>query len=170
MTSQSPACLCTIYIGVEAGAQEVPDAIWPIEITFVSLEPTRILMFWPDITSSGPISIEPVPGMPATPFTFSDAPGFISPGLSPELAAGMGMSIFSGEATGDAAGIGIFISFFCCEEVCGIGEVAGICIPGIFISIALGDADGEGLAEGIAISGMFMGICPSEACGVEVCD
>jgi len=84
--------------------------------------------------------IEPEPGMFSIPFIFSIAPG---EGLAP--------------------GIGIFIPgmFICvCEDAAGWapgeGEARGICIPGMFISIFCGDADGDGLVCGMFIPGIFI--------------
>jgi hypothetical protein len=48
-----------MYIGADDGCQEVPEPIAPIDVTLVPLEPTRIAMSLPDITSNGPISIAP---------------------------------------------------------------------------------------------------------------
>src|SRR5205814_7830694 len=115
-------------IGADEGCQEVPDPIAPIDIKFVSLDPTRMLMSLPFITNSGPIFIEPMPGMPSMPFI-------------PPIAPGEGL----------AMGIGIFI--FCSGEACGFGEATGICMPGIFICVC-GDAEGE--AAGICIPGIFI--------------
>ena len=55
------------------------------------------------------------------------------------------ISIFWGDAPGDALGIGMFISILGCGEACGFGDAVGICIPGMFICVG-GDDDGEGLA------------------------
>src|SRR6266705_4153051 len=134
-------------IGADEGCHEVPDPIPPIAIKFVSLDPTRMLMSLLFITNSGPIFIEPMPGIPSMPFIPPIWPG-------EGLAAGIGMFIF---CSGEAAGIcmpGMFI------WVCGDaeGEVDGICIcmPGMFICVC-GDAEGE--ADGICIPGMFICIC-----------
>src|ERR1700675_3191139 len=94
----------------------------------VSLDPTRMPMSFPIITISGPIFIEPIPGMFSMPFI-------------PPLSPGEGLAV----------GIGIFI--FCSGEACGLGEADGICMPGIFICV-WGDAEGE--ACGICIPDMFM--------------
>ena len=48
---------------------------------------------------------------------------------------------------------------FCVGETGDFGEAAGICIPGIFISIFCGEAVGDGLVAGICIPGMLIGIC-----------
>src|SRR5690242_17065795 len=112
-----------MYIGADEGCHEVPDPIAPIDIAFFSLEPIRMPMSSPFITSSGPIS------------TF--VPPMFMPGIWP---IGLG--------DGLAEGVGIFISgiFICgCGEAVGDGEAAGICIPGIsFILAGLGDGDGVG--------------------------
>jgi hypothetical protein len=55
-------------IGPDDGCQEVPDPIAPIDMTFESLDPTRMPMSLPDITISGPRFIEPIPGMFSVPF------------------------------------------------------------------------------------------------------
>ena len=54
----------------------------------------------------------------------------------------------------------MFICICCCGEACGFGEAAGICMPGMFISIFCGDAEGDGVLWGIFIPGMF--ICCGE--------
>jgi hypothetical protein len=78
----------------------------------------------------------------------------------------MFLSIFCGDAAGDAVGIGIFIC------VCGDaeGDACGICIPGMFICICgeawgAGDCVGDdgGLA-GIFIPGMFRMSCFLAGC------
>jgi len=135
-------------IGADDGCQEVPEPIAPIDMMFVSLEPTRIPISLPDITISGPMFISPVPDLRSMPF--------ISPiALGEGLAAGIGIfiSIFPGKAAGEGAAIGIFISI-CEGEACAVGEgeAAGICIPGIFICScwreACGTVDRFGAAEG----------------------
>ena len=45
----------------------------------------------------------------------------------------------------------MFMSIFFGGEACGFGEAFGICIPGMFISIFLGDEEGDGLVCGIFI-------------------
>jgi hypothetical protein len=56
----------------------------------------------------------------------------IAPGEG--LAAGMGISIFCGDAPGVAAGMGMLISMLGFGEACGFGDAAaGICMPGMFI-------------------------------------
>ena len=91
-------------IGVDDGCHEVPDPIAPIEIKFVSLEPTRIAMSSPDITSNGDISA----------------------GMS--MPAWLG-SVFSGVASGagEAAGCG---SDAGCSA--GVGAAAGAVVGGIW--------------------------------------
>ena len=74
-------------IGVDAGSQEVPEPICPIDITFVSLDPTRIPISSPDITINGPIFIEPIP------VAFEGDLFAVGDGLAP--------------------GMGVFISIFC---------------------------------------------------------
>src|SRR5437016_11777883 len=108
------------------GCHEVPDAIAPIDIRFVSLAPTRILISLSVITNSAPIFIEPIPCLFSMPGMFPIAPG---EGLAPGV--GMCISIFCGDAPGDAEGIGMFICIFC-GEAFGFGEAEGICMPGIF--------------------------------------
>ena len=128
-------------IGPDDGCQEVPDPIAPIDMMFVSLEPTRMLMSFPFITISGPIFIEPIPGMFPIPFI-------------PPIRPGEGLAI----------GIGIFI--FWSGERRGPGEAVGICMPGMFICVC-GDAEGE--ACGICIPGMFICVCgdaEGEGCGI----
>ena len=44
-------------IGPDDGCHEVPDPIAPIDMTFVSLEPTRMPMSFPNITINGPMFI-----------------------------------------------------------------------------------------------------------------
>jgi hypothetical protein len=101
-------------MGPDDGCQDVPEPIAPIDMTLVSLEPTRMPMSLPFITSSGPM--------------FMFIPPMSVPGIRP-----------IGLADGLAEGIGIFI--FISGEADGPGE-AGICIPGIFIC-ACGDDDGD---------------------------
>jgi hypothetical protein len=83
-------------IGPDEGCHAVPDPIAPIDIVFVSLEPTRIPMSSPFMTISGPISMAPIVCVPSIwPIAFGEG-----------LAPGIGIFIFeSGE--GEAAGIGI---------------------------------------------------------------
>jgi hypothetical protein len=50
-----------MYIGPEEGCHSVPDPIEPIDMTFVSRDPTRIPMSLPVMTINGPIFMEPVP-------------------------------------------------------------------------------------------------------------
>ena len=83
-------------IGADEGCHDVPEPIAPIGIRFVSLNPTRMLMSLPFMTISGPMFIEPIPGMPFIP---PMAPG---EGLAP----GIGIfipGIFIG-GCGDAPG------------------------------------------------------------------
>jgi hypothetical protein len=106
-------------------------------MTFVLLEPTRMPMSLPDITINGPIFIERIPGMFSMPFI-------------PPISPGEGL----------AAGIGIFI--FCWGETSGLGEAAGICIPGISI---FSWGEGLGDAAGICMPGIFIPIFPGDAAG-----
>src|SRR6266480_4501293 len=131
-------------IGADEGCQVVPEPIAPIAIMFFSLDPTRMPISSPDITSNGPIFIELIPGMLPMPF-IPAAPG-------EGLAAGIGMFIcVCGAAEGEACGICMPGMFIC---VCGDaeGEACGICMPGIFICV-WGDAEGE--AGGICMPGIF---------------
>src|SRR5207247_1253792 len=118
-------------IGPDDGCQEVPDPICPIDMMFVSLDPTRMPMPFPFITINGPIFIESIPAMFPVPFI-------------PPICPGEGLAV----------GIGIFI--FCSGEPCGLGEAVGICMPGMFICVC-GDAEGEACAMGMP--GMFICIC-----------
>src|SRR6266536_1710731 len=101
-------------IGPDDGCHEVPDHIAPIEMMFVSLEPTRTPISFAIITISGPMFIDPIPCILSMPGMFCIAPG-------EGLACGTGMFI-----------PGIFI---CCDEGLDLGDVwvVGIFIPGIFI-------------------------------------
>src|SRR5437868_1675552 len=71
-----------MYIGADEGCQEVPDPIPPIDIRFVWLAPTRILISRSVITNSGPIFIPPMP-----------MPGICAIGLAEGLAPDIGMFI-----------------------------------------------------------------------------
>jgi len=124
----------------DEGCHDVPDPIAPIGITFLSLDPMRTPMSFPFMTISGPIFIEPIPGIPSVPFI-------------PPIWPGEGLAI----------GIGIFI--FCSGEPCGLGEEFGI-MAGIFIWV-WGDAEGD--ACGICMPGMFICICRGEGCGAADC-
>src|SRR5215212_2987537 len=73
MTSHSPATLWYMFIGPDAGCQDVPDPIAPMGITLCALEPTRTPIPSSDITISGPMFIDPEPDM-STPL----APGVAS--------------------------------------------------------------------------------------------
>jgi hypothetical protein len=150
-------------IGPDDGCQEVPDPIAPIDMTFESLDPTRMPMSLSDITISGPRFIDPIWDVLSMPFISPIAPG-------EGLAVGIGMFIFfSGDACGfgEAVGIGIPGIFIC---VCGDGEgeADGIGMPGMFICIC---GDGEGEADGIGMPGMFICICCGDGfvVGVAVC-
>src|SRR5437588_811148 len=74
-------------IGPEDGCQDVPDPIAPIDMMLVALDPTRMPISFPDMTISGPIFIELIPGIPSMLFIPPIAPG-------EGLAVGIGMSIF----------------------------------------------------------------------------
>ena len=76
-------------IGPEAGCQLVPDPIAPIDMTLVSLDPTRMPMSLFIITISGPMFIEAIPGALSMPFIPPICPG---EGLAPGI--GMFMFIF----------------------------------------------------------------------------
>src|SRR5512138_1651524 len=112
-------------IGPDDGCHDVPDPIAPVEIRFVSLEPTRIPMSSPSITTSGPISIEPMSCMPSIWL------------MEPEEGLALGIGIFMFESgEGEAAGIGI----------------PGVCRCGCVVDgDALGLAAGVGLALGCGI-------------------
>lgn len=84
-----------MYMGADEGCQEVPDPIAPIDIVFLSLEPTRIPMSSPFITTSGPMFIF----MPAM-----FMPGIAPIGLAEGLAPGIGIFIPGIFICGDAAG------------------------------------------------------------------
>jgi hypothetical protein len=113
-------------IGPDEGCHDVPDPIAPIEITFVSLEPTRIPMSSPFMTTSGPISM---PGIVCVPSIWPIVPG-------EGLAMGIGIFVFcSGD--GEAAGIGIP----------GVWRCGWVVVDGD----GLGFATGVGLAFGCGI-------------------
>jgi len=125
-------------MGDVVGCQEVPEPICPRFITFDSLAPIRTPMLFPDITRSGPVFIEFIPGIFSMPFI-----PLISPG------------------EGLAVGIGMFI--LCSGEPCGFGEAVGICMPGIFICIWWGEGCGvaDCLGEDGGLAGIFIpGILP----------
>jgi hypothetical protein len=156
-----------MYIGADEGCQDVPEPIAPIDVTLVPLEPTRIAMSLPDITSRGPISIAPpfdmsMPGIVAGIFM----PGVWVCGDSLGVAEGMGifMSIFSGDAGGFGDGelVGICIPGICVPGVWVCGDSLGVAEGmGIFRSIFSGDAGGLGDGElvGICIPGMLLMSC-----------
>jgi hypothetical protein len=93
-----------MYIGDDAGKEDVPEPIAFMETMFALLAPTRMPISSPFITASGPRFIDPM-----------FMPGIVSIGLDEGLDAGL------------ADGIGMFI------WPCGVGEgeAAGICMPGI---------------------------------------
>src|ERR1700754_1642974 len=82
-----------MYIGDEAGCQDVPEPIAPIEVMFDSLEPTRMPMSSPSINRSGPISIRCVPSVSSI--------------------AGIGDGEAAGEAAGFDAGLGVGFGISC---------------------------------------------------------
>ena len=108
-------------IGADEGCHEVPDAIAPIDIRFVSLAPTRILISLSVITNNGPMFMEPIPCL------------FSMPGIFP---------IAPGEGLGE--GIGMFIGVGTDRE--GFGET-GIGIPGISVIGGVGAGDGFGVDD-----------------------
>ena len=57
---------------------------------------------------------------------------------------------------GEGLAVGICMFTFCSGEARGFGEAAGICIPGIFISLFSGVGEGEGPAGREFIPGMFI--------------
>lgn len=115
-------------IGPDEGCHEVPDPIAPIDITFFSLEPTRMPISFPIITINGPVFIEPI-----------GIPGISDIGLPEGLGDGIGMFI-GGEAEG-------------------VGDAAGICIPGV-PSIVPGDELGDGVGAGFCAASFFIGMWP----------
>ena len=71
-------------IGADEGCQDVPDPIAPMDTKLVSLEPTRMLISLPDITSNGPMFIFMPP---------ISIPGIWPIGLAEGFADGIGMFI-----------------------------------------------------------------------------
>src|SRR2546430_13466943 len=137
-------------IGPDDGCQVVPEPIAPMDMMFVSLDPTRIPMSLPFITISGPMFIELIPGVLSMPFIPP-----ISPGEG--LAIGIGMFIWcSGAACGFGEAAGIFIPRVILCDGPGEGDAVGICMRGIFICVC-GDAEGD--ACGFCMPGMFICIC-----------
>jgi hypothetical protein len=122
-----------MYIGDEDGSKDVPDPIAPIDIVFFSLEPTRILISSPFITSSGPRFM-------FIPLMFM--PGIWPIGLAIGLAEGIGMFIcgvgegdgaaicipgilsIDGVVEGDAFGVGVGVAAGC--RCCAVTEYAHI--------------------------------------------
>src|SRR6185295_13918049 len=97
-----------MYIGPVDGCHEVPEPIAPIEITFVSLEPTRIPMSLSLMTSSGPISIEPMPCVSIWPIASGDGEGagICIPGVCRcGVADGDGLGVATGVGLAFGAGI-----------------------------------------------------------------
>ena len=99
-------------IGAEEGCQDVPEPIAPIDIVFLSLEPTRTPMSSFVITIKAPMFMDPV----------------CIPGIWP-----------IGLDAGLAEGIGIFISI--CGDGEGVGDESGIFMLGIS-SIVRGVGEG----------------------------
>jgi hypothetical protein len=85
-----------MYIGADEGCHDVPDAIAPIDIVFLSLEPMRIPISLPFITNNGPRFISifmPVSGPGICPIEFPAG-----------LAVGIGIFICIGDGEGEAVG------------------------------------------------------------------
>src|SRR5437899_11940060 len=99
-------------IGPDDGCHEVPDPIAPIDMIFVSLEPTRIPMSLPLITISGPMLMGPIRPMSSISFIPLIAPG---EGLAP------------GTAT--------FISSLGGGDACEVGDADGMCIQGMLVAV-----------------------------------
>ena len=130
-------------MGPDDGCHEVPDPIAPIDMMLESLDPTRMPMSFPLITTNGPMFI------------------FVPPISIPGMGA-------IGLADGLAEGIGMFICVW--GEAKGVGEADGLCIPGISLFISgLGDAEGVGEVAGICIFGMSF-VFSGEAAGEGVGD
>ena len=170
MNNQLPFALSIMFTCVEIGCHDVPEPIWPMNMTFDSLPPTRTPISSPDITPKGPM-FKFIPGMFSMPFMFPIEPGdglalgiFITgmfcielgDGLAPDLGIFIPGIFICGDAPGEAEGMGMFISICFCGDACGLGEAEGICIPGMFIGICCGDDDGDGLFCGMAMPGMFI--------------
>src|SRR5947207_244822 len=68
-----------MFIGPEDGCQDVPDPIAPIDIRFLSLDPTRIAMSLSVITNNGPMFIGPILCLFPIPGIF--IPGMFMPGI-----------------------------------------------------------------------------------------
>src|SRR5690349_5643292 len=132
-----------MYIGADEGCHEVPEPIAPIDIMLCSLEPTRIPISSSLMTSNGPMSIF----MPPISIPGIFIPGICPTGLAEGLAEGIGMFICSGEAEGDAEGIGMLCV---CGVGVGVGDPAGICMPGIFGIVGVGEGEAAGVGAGVA--------------------
>lgn len=119
-------------MGADEGCHDVPEATAPIDITFLSREPTRTPMSVSVITINVPMFIDPV-----------CIPGIWPIGLAEGPADGIGIFIcVDGDCEGEAAGIctpGIFIS--------GVGF--GVAVDGDF-----GGGTGEDFGAGIFIPGI----------------
>ena len=107
-------------IGADAGCQEVPDAIAPIDMKLVALEPTRIPISLPDITMSEPIFIICISGV-ITCDGLGDGDGICIPGVMTcgGLGDGDGICIpgvmtCGGLEDGDGDGVGVDGVFLSC--------------------------------------------------------
>src|SRR6266542_4003043 len=116
-------------IGPDDGCHEVPDPIAPIEMMFVSLEPTRTPISFAIITISGPMFIDPIPCILSMPGMFCIAPG-------EGLACGTGM-FMPGMFAMLCFPAGFFFlvaaRFFCGDDF--------LLIPGMFCMSWAGSAD-----------------------------
>jgi len=127
-----------MYMGDVVGCQEVPEPICPRFMTFDSLAPIRTPMLLPDITSSGLVFIEFLGRLSSVPFVpLISMPGILPTGLADGLGDGIGISIF-------------------CGEVCGLGETAGIGMPGMADGVGAGVAERVGDGLGLGAGGIFM--------------
>jgi hypothetical protein len=114
-------CLDHIEVGVEAGAQDVPDPICPMPIVFAGLEPIRIAICSPERTMTGPCFEPFMPGMASILFDLSLPDGF---------------------EVGSAAVRGIFIEGSRgLDSLAGVGD--GFCMPGMVAGF-VGVGSGEG--------------------------
>src|SRR6516165_877565 len=74
MNNQLPFARSIMFTGVDIGCHDVPEPIWPMNITFVSLALTRTAISSPEISLKGLMFVF-IPGMFSMPFIFSIAPG-----------------------------------------------------------------------------------------------
>jgi hypothetical protein len=89
-----------MYIGDEAGSNEVPEPIAFIDMMFVARAPTRMPMSFPFMTMSGPMFVLVTP---------MSMPGIEPIGVDEGLAAGLG--------DGDGRGVGVAIECpVCCAK------------------------------------------------------